>query len=284
MKTAVIYGAATTAKRVYEEVKSQYAIQYFVDGNPAFIGTRIDGLEVKGREAILEARPDLVVMGILTGYEDVVEYLIQNGFPEERIICRFVDLNTRARRDCLEKIAMILEDKEVSGAVAELGVYRGDFAKVINTVFPDRKLYLFDTFEGFPEEDMNYETENNLLLNTVGKLSNTSVEYVMGRMPHPERCVIRKGYFPETAAGLEDERYAFVNIDVDLYKPILAGLEYFWPRMAENGYIFVHDYFSFSYAGTKKAIEEFSERFHVGFTPIGDTLSVAFVKKGRGTC
>ncbi|WP_251493057.1 TylF/MycF/NovP-related O-methyltransferase [Otoolea muris] len=284
MKTAVIYGAATTAKRVYEEVKSQYAIQYFVDGNPAFIGTRIDGLEVKGREAILEARPDLVVMGILTGYEDAVEYLIQNGFPEERIICRFVDLNTRARRDCLEKIAMILEDKEVSGAVAELGVYRGDFAKVINTVFPERKLYLFDTFEGFPEEDMNYETENNLLLNTVGKLSNTSVEYVMGRMPHPERCVIRKGYFPETAAGLEDERYAFVNIDVDLYKPILAGLEYFWPRMAENGYIFVHDYFSFSYAGTKKAIEEFSERFHVGFTPIGDTLSVAFVKKGRGTC
>ena len=284
MKTAVIYGAATTAKRVYEEVKSQYAIQYFVDGNPAFIGTRIDGLEVKGREAILEARPDLVVMGILTGYEDVVEYLIQNGFPEERIICRFVDLNTRARRDCLEKIAMILEDKEVSGAVAELGVYRGDFAKVINTVFPDRKLYLFDTFEGFPEEDMNYETENNLLLDTVGKLSNTSVEYVMGRMPHPERCVIRKGYFPETAAGLEDERYAFVNIDVDLYKPILAGLEYFWPRMAENGYIFVHDYFSFSYAGTKKAIEEFSERYHVGFTPIGDTLSVAFVKKRRGTC
>ncbi len=284
MKTAVIYGAATTAKRVYEEVKGQYAVRYFVDGNPAFIGSRIDGLEVKGREAILEARPDLVVMGILTGYEDAVEYLIQNGFPEERIICRFVDLNTRARRDCLEKIAMILEDKAVPGAVAELGVYRGDFAKVINTVFPDRKLYLFDTFEGFPEEDMNYETENHLLLNTVGKLSNTSVEYVMSRMPRPERCVIRKGYFPETAAGLEEERYAFVNIDVDLYKPILAGLEYFWPRMAENGYIFVHDYFSFSYAGTKKAIEEFSERYHVGFTPIGDTLSVAFVKKGRGTC
>ncbi len=284
MKTAVIYGAATTAKRVYEEVKGQYAVRYFVDGNPAFIGSRIDGLEVKGREAILEARPDLVVRGILTGYEDAVEYLIQNGFPEERIICRFVDLNTRARRDCLEKIAMILEDKAVPGAVAELGVYRGDFAKVINTVFPDRKLYLFDTFEGFPEEDMNYETENHLLLNTVGKLSNTSVEYVMSRMPRPERCVIRKGYFPETAAGLEEERYAFVNIDVDLYKPILAGLEYFWPRMAENGYIFVHDYFSFSYAGTKKAIEEFSERYHVGFTPIGDTLSVAFVKKGRGTC
>lgn len=92
--------------------------------------------------------------------------------------------------------------------------------------------------------------------------------------------MIRQGYFPDTAAGLEDERYAFVNIDVDLYKPILAGLEYFWPRLAENGYLFVHDYFSFSYAGAKKAIEEFAEKNHVGFIPIGDTLSVAFVKKG----
>lgn len=92
--------------------------------------------------------------------------------------------------------------------------------------------------------------------------------------------MICKGYFPDTTAGLENEQYAFVNIDVDLYKPILAGLEYFWPRLAENGYLLVHDYFSASYAGAKIAIEEFAEKHHVGFIPIGDTLSVAFVKKG----
>lgn len=129
--------------------------------------------------------------------------------------------------------------------------------------------------------DIHYEVENNLLMNEVGKLANTSVDYVLGRMPHPENCIIKRGYFPDTTKGLEGETYAFVNIDVDLYKPILAGLEYFWPRMEEDGYVFVHDYFSFSYAGTRKAVQEFSQKHHVGFIPIGDTLSVAFIKKGR---
>lgn len=280
MKTAVIYGATATGKHVYQEVKDKYDVRYFVDGNPEIIGTNIGVLEVKKPEAILSDQPDFVVMGILTGYEEAVQYLVAHGFPEERIVCQYVDLNSRARRECLEKIAILLNEKQVAGAVAELGVYRGDFAKVINEVFPDRKLYLFDTFEGFPEQDMIYEVEHDLMLNKVGKLANTSVEYVLSRMPHPETCVIRKGYFPDTAVGMEEERYAFVNIDVDLYRPILAGLEYFWPRMAENGYLFVHDYFSFAYAGAKKAIEYFADKNHIGFVPIGDAHSVAFVKKG----
>lgn len=278
MNTAVIYGATGTGKHVYEEVRTKFEVQYFVDRDPKLVGTLIETLEVKSREKILETKPDVVIMGILTGYEDAVKYLVDKGFPEEKIICKYIDLHSRARRDCLEKIAIILDEKNCGGAVAELGVYKGDFAKVINEVFPDRKLYLFDTFDGFPEQDMDYEIANNLLLNKVGKLADTSVEYVLGRMPHPENCIIRQGYFPDTAVGLEEGQYAFVNIDVDLYKPILAGLEYFWPRMVKGGYIFVHDYFSFSYAGTRKAINEFAEKYHVGFTPIGDTLSVAFVK------
>ena len=162
-----------------------------------------------------------------------------------------------------------------------MGVYRGDFAKVINEIFPERKFYLFDTFEGFPEIDLNYEIEHGLLKNEVGKLSNTSVEYVLNKMPYRDKCIIRKGYFPDTTEGLENEQYAFVNIDVDLYKPIISGLEYFWPRMVENGYIIVHDYFSFSYDGARKAINEFAKKNNIGYVPIGDTLSIAFVKKGK---
>lgn len=281
MKTAVIYGSTGTGKNVYSLVKEKYRILYFVDENPKRIGEKVESLGINCRERILEEQPDIVIMGQLTGYEEAKNWLIQNGISDERIICQYVDLPARARKSCLESISMIFKEKKVQGAVAELGVYRGDFAKIINGLFPDRKLFLFDTFEGFPEKDLTYERENNLLTNEIGRLSNTSVEYVLNKMPHREMCIIRKGYFPDTAFGLEEERYAFVNIDVDLYKPILAGLEYFWPRMAENGYIFVHDYFSFSYAGARKAIEEFSEKYNVGFTPIGDTLSVAFVKKEK---
>lgn len=278
-KTAVIFGATGTGKQVFDLVKEKYEVVYFVDGNPMLVGEQCKGLEIKEPESIFKETPDVVLMGMVTRHEETMQYLIDGGFPEERIVCQYVDLSSRARKDCLEKIAQLFEHKNIRGAVAELGVYRGDFAKVINEIFPDRKLYLFDTFEGFPEEDMQYEINNNLLKTEVGKLSNTSVEFVLGRMPHPEQCIIKKGYFPDTAVGLE-EKFAFVNIDVDLYKPILAGLEYFWPRMADGGYILVHDYFSFSYDGTKKAIEEFADKYNVGFAPIGDTLSVIFAKRG----
>src|SRR5438874_1588984 len=43
-----------------------------------------------------------------------------------------------------------LRSRGVSGAFAELGVYRGDASRAIHTAAPERRLYLFDTFDGFP--------------------------------------------------------------------------------------------------------------------------------------
>jgi O-methyltransferase len=47
-------------------------------------------------------------------------------------------------------------------------------------------------------------------------------------MKYKENCIVRKGYFPETAEDLEDE-FVFVSIDADLYEPIYNGLCYFYP-------------------------------------------------------
>lgn len=280
MANAVIYGATTTGKGVYVNVQKKYDILYFVDGDPRKHGTKVCGLEVKNPDYIVESDVDVIIMGILTGWEAAVEYLMSKGFPEEKIVCQYVDLCSRARIDFLENVACILKEKNVQGAVAELGVYRGDFAKEINRVFPQRDLYLYDTFEGFPAEDLSFEMKNSLILNDVGKFTDTSADFVLKRMANKERCIIRKGYFPESASvdSQKNKQFAFVNIDVDLYKPLLAGLEYFWPLMARHGYLLVHDYFSLSYSGAKKAIEEFSEKNHLVFSPVGDTLSVVFVK------
>ena len=56
------------------------------------------------------------------------------------------------RISLLELVSYEIRDRKILGSVAEVGVYKGDFAKYINYFFPDRKLYLFDTFEGFPDE------------------------------------------------------------------------------------------------------------------------------------
>ena len=58
--------------------------------------------------------------------------------------------NDYVRLATLELLCRRLES--VPGAAAELGVYRGFFAKCINQLNPKRKLYLFDSFEGFADE------------------------------------------------------------------------------------------------------------------------------------
>lgn len=45
--------------------------------------------------------------------------------------------------------------KNLEWSVAELGVFTREFEKYINKFFYDRKLYLFDTYEGFPDENIN---------------------------------------------------------------------------------------------------------------------------------
>jgi len=89
-----------------------------------------------------------------------------------------------------------------------------------------------------------------------------------------------KGFFPETAQGLENEEYIFVNLDADLYEPIYEGLKYFYPRLKKGGYIFVHDCnCALSYSGVKKAVNQFSKENDVSFFPLSDQMgSVVFVK------
>lgn len=273
-----------TGKDIYTQVRDKYKILFFVDRNPELIGKEINGLPIKGEDEVMATMPDILIMGVLTAYDISAEKYIKAGFPAERIITTYVDLPHRARVKALEMAAKIINEKKIPGAVAELGVYMGDFSKEINRVFSERTLYLFDTFEGFPEADLRHDEENNLLFTKVGNLSNTSEEVVRSKLPFPDRCKFIKGYFPDSVSnnpwGAQAERFAFVNVDVDLYKPILAGLKFFWPRLSPFGYIFVHDFFSRSYAGASKAIEEFAAENHLTFTPIGDTLSVAFCKNG----
>ena len=136
---------------------------------------------------------------------------------------------------------------------------------------------MFDTFEGFDKRNFVKES-NTTMVNA--DFSNTSVSKVLKKMKHPENCVVKKGFFPETTIGLESEEYIFVSIDADLYEPIYEGLKYFYPRLKKGGYIFVHDYNNISsYNGVKKAVKQYSEKNNITYFPLSDyTGSVIFMK------
>ena len=138
---------------------------------------------------------------------------------------------------------------EVPGAAAELGVYRGFFARCINQLLPERKLYLFDSFEGFGEEAQASESFQ-------AAHRNTAIEKVLAIMPYPEKVIVKPGFFPDSLEGLE-EPFCLVSLDVDFYQTTLDGLRYFWPRLEKGGYLLLHDWGSPKLPGVAKALADF---------------------------
>ncbi|MCL2682469.1 MAG: TylF/MycF family methyltransferase [Bacteroidales bacterium] len=204
------------------------------------------------------------------------------------VVCRFMSSIGRKRADyvyrasdymrvsSLELVANEIHENNVAGSVAELGVFRGEFAKLINIAFPDRKLYLFDTFEGFDEKDVTIEHSPK---SNVEDFSNTSIELVLNKMKYRENCIVKKGYFPQSSEGIEDT-FAFVSIDADLYEPIYNGLCYFYPRLNRGGYIFIHDYNDgTTYTRVKEAVKKYCFEHNITYFPLSDHYGSAIIMK-----
>ena len=222
---------------------------------------------------------DAIVVASLPGLYVIYDQLVEMGVDGSRIDKHYIEASVESRVCFLRNLAQEFYDGNMPGAVAEGGVFQGEFAKEINALFPDKKLYLFDTFSGFAKQDVEIDHKYGFSIQGEGHLEGTSVELVLSKMPHPEQCVIRKGYFPDTARDL-DEQFCFVNMDFDLFQPTYEGLKYFYPRLVKKGVLLIHDYFGNAYKGNKEAVHRYREELggDLTFIPIGDELSVAIVK------
>lgn len=147
-------------------------------------------------------------------------------------------------------------DKEgVPGVFAEVGVYKGESARIFKSLAPGRPLHLFDSFAGFPAADLAGET-GEAATYTTENFCDTSVASVLARIGNAEGVVVHEGYFPDTAKGF-DLPVAFVNLDADLYRPTRAALDFFYPLLSPGGVIMVHDY-NEKWPGIIRAVDEFA--------------------------
>jgi O-methyltransferase len=143
----------------------------------------------------------------------------------------------------------------VRGDFAEVGVYKGESARIIHRMDPNRPFHLFDTFEGFPKDDLFAET-GEAAGYTTHHFADTDVARVLKRINGNPNIIVHKGYFPETAQEVKHGLFAFVNLDADLKRPTQAALEFFYPRLAPGGVIFIHDY-NYRWEGIRKAVDGF---------------------------
>jgi O-methyltransferase len=179
--------------------------------------------------------------------------------PSDTTERRVMDLEPwdSVRRDMLILLLRSLNDRDIPGQMAEVGVFRGYTARLIHHYMPDRCLHLFDTFAGFDERDAQKERLKTGFVVSPGHFANTSASAVRAYVQQRnDNLKIHPGFFPDSLPSeLEGERFCFVHLDVDLYEPTLAGLKVFYSRMTPGGLIVVHDYNG--WIGARKAVDEF---------------------------
>ena len=164
-----------------------------------------------------------------------------------------------------------LRDTGVPGSIAEVGVWRGDTSLILRAGAPERKLFLFDSFEGFSEDR---ETDT--------RFRDTSVEFVMNKLGNSPMVTPVKGFVPGTFGPYAGETFALVVLDLDKYEATRDSLAFFHPRLAPGGYIFFHDYNSpESNWGVKRAVDEFVKDKPDALLDIPDRWGSLALCKGR---
>jgi O-methyltransferase len=164
----------------------------------------------------------------------------------------------------------------VPGELFECGVYKGGTAAMLAALLRDAKvaktLYLFDTFEGMPETDVQKDWHKK------GDFSDSSLETVRAFVGTSPNIVYRKGFIPDSFVGLPDLAVSFCHIDLDIYKSIMDSLAYVWPRLSVGGVIVFDDYGFPTCPGAREAVDDFFRS--TSSTPLCLQTGQAIVFKG----
>lgn len=167
---------------------------------------------------------------------------------------------------------------DLPGCIVELGVYRGPsfftFAKLMETFCPgDRKrmVYGFDSFEGL----QSFSEKDGKMAPGSGKdVSGWSAKAVMEEVlelvdicnadnfiPASPRCKLIIGDVEESLPKFLEEnpglRISLLHIDVDLYRPTKAALEYLYPRVVKGGVVAFDEYGLMPWEGESTAVDEY---------------------------
>jgi O-methyltransferase len=169
----------------------------------------------------------------------------------------------------------------VRGARAECGAYRGATALLLCHAWrsrqPDFKgagFYLIDSFSGtsasvdqdlIPVRGADGATRREAFF-PAGQ-SDTSADEVRGYFTDFPEVTICAGWIPQVFTSLPDRDWAFVRLDLTLFEPTLAALEYFYPRLSKGGVITCDG--SIFCPGAEKAWEQFCEQRDIAYVMLG---------------
>ena len=171
-----------------------------------------------------------------------------------------------------EQIEHLCTGITVPGAVIQVGVWRGGLAAHLLNLFPDRRIYLADTFTGIPYHEPCDGDYHN-----VGDFGDVDFNQIQALFAPFPNVALLKGIFPPDDTAIKAIKYAVVHLDVDVYRSYKECLEFLYPRTVKGGLIMIDDYKVASAPGCSLALDEFLVDKPEKMTLFGDQWY--FIKK-----
>jgi hypothetical protein len=202
-----------------------------------------------------------------TSFKETTDFIRGNAANNGGDLARFYLFNLIFEQIIKERL---------EGDLAELGVYKGNTAALLARFgrAAGKTTYLFDTFQGFSENDMRGVDAGRKL-----EFSDTSLEAVRSFVG-TERVNYVVGHFPDSTSSISSEpSFSLAHLDCDLYAPMKAALDYFYPRVVPGGFFVIHDYGSLHWDGAEKAVDEFLSGRRERLVPIPDKGGTVVFRK-----
>ncbi len=182
-------------------------------------------------------------------------------------------------REVIHAILYVLKN-DLEGAFVECGVAAGGIASLMASVLLSKKsfkhIYLYDTFEGMTEPDLELDEVHETIEKrpvlaqgfSPGGLRydiNMTINGLRALNFPSEYVHIVKGDVRETLLLEKNlpDKISILRLDTDLYDSTLVELEVLFPRLVKGGILILDDYMSFP--GHRKAVDEYFRK--INFKP-----------------
>lgn len=150
--------------------------------------------------------------------------------------------------------------QQVPGDIVECGAAQGGSAALMGLTLKqsgdDRRLWVFDTFEGLPPataDDPDFEIAKLYTGQCRAELS--EVTALFKRLDILTNSNLIKGLFQETLPTCDVKSISVLHIDGDWYESVKVCFDHLYDRVSSGGIIQIDDYGHWE--GARKAVNEF---------------------------
>ncbi len=184
----------------------------------------------------------------------------------------------RKRLNNLRECCISAIQRSVPGDFVETGTWRGGCGILMRALLEafgdrERKVWLFDSFEGLPKPDPeSFPVDKGDQFWTCNSYLGVSLEQVRANFQRyellDERVRMVKGWFRDTVPNADIGPISVLRLDGDMYESTWLVLKHFYPKLSPGGFIIIDDYGAVP--SCKAAVDDFRQQHSIvaSMTPV----------------